>query len=423
MKLIHYTLRNLWIPLFTIFAIWGSIFYGMILHEVEDETNDSLVNYKEIIIRSVLADSTLLKDHVDIMTRYYIREVPKEKARLDNDIFYDSNVYIELEGEYEPVRVLHTYFMTADHVYYELKIETSTLEKEDMIETIVGSMAILYLLLIGCILMVFHRAFHKSFAPLYKLLSWLKQFHVGKEYIPLNNPTRINEFVILNKEIEESSLRSIELYKKQKQFVENASHELQTPLAVCMNKLELLSEDSNCTEKQLEAISGLHQTLHNIIRLNKSLLLLSRIENKQFPDSSEIYFNQLIKDQLEDICGLYEHKSIHLYINDCEQLVYTMNRSLATTLTLNLIKNAFVHNRQNGDIHIRITRHSLTVANTGTAKELDSTHMFDRFSRQTTEKNSTGLGLAIVKSISDLYNLQITYSYENERHQFKLTFH
>lgn len=108
MKLIHYTLRNLFVPILVIFAAWGCVFCLMILHEVEDETNDSLENYKEIIIRSALADSTLLKDHVDIMTRYYIREVPESEAKLDKDEFYDTTVYIEIEQEYEPVRALRT---------------------------------------------------------------------------------------------------------------------------------------------------------------------------------------------------------------------------------------------------------------------------------------------------------------------------
>ena len=129
MKLIHYTFRNLSIPLLIILTAWACCFYFVIMHEIDDETNDSLENYKEIIIKSVLADSTLLRDHVDIMTKYYIREVPEAEAELDKDEFFDSTTYIEIEMEYEPVRVLRTWFMTSDRKYYELTIETSTLEK------------------------------------------------------------------------------------------------------------------------------------------------------------------------------------------------------------------------------------------------------------------------------------------------------
>lgn len=67
MKLLHYTLRNLLVPLLALFLGWGCLFYVMILHEIDDETDDSLENHKALIIRSALADSTLLKDHIDIL--------------------------------------------------------------------------------------------------------------------------------------------------------------------------------------------------------------------------------------------------------------------------------------------------------------------------------------------------------------------
>ncbi len=238
MKLLHSTLRDLFIPILVIFAAWGCVFCLVILHEVEDETNDSLENYKEIIIRSALADSTMLKDHVDIMTRYYIREIPEDEAKLDKDEFYDTTVYIEIEQEYEPVRALRTCFMTKDHRFYELTLELSTLEQEDMIRAIIWSMAVLYIVLISCILFVIHRGFKKSLRPLYRLLGWLKDFQVGKDNPTLDNPTPIEEFRILNDTVQESAGQSDRLYNKQKQFVENAAHELQTPLAVCKDKLE-----------------------------------------------------------------------------------------------------------------------------------------------------------------------------------------
>ena len=90
-----------------------------------------------------------------------------------------------------------------------------------MIETIIWSMAVLYIALISCILFVIHRGFKKSFKPLYKLLSWLKSFQVGKYNPPLNNPTPIEEFKILNETVQESVNQSDKLYNKQRHFVEN----------------------------------------------------------------------------------------------------------------------------------------------------------------------------------------------------------
>lgn len=421
MKLIQYTFRNLSVPLFFILTIWAGCFYFVILNEIDDETNDSLENYKEIIIKTVLADSTLLHDHLDIMTKYYIREVPETEAKLNQDEFFDSTIYVEIEMEYEPVRVLRTWFMTSNQKFYELTINTSTLEKEDMIETILISIIVLYILLLCCILLVTHLVFKSSFHPLYTLIRWLKEYRLGKKHTPLDNATKVEEFNILNLAISETIRRSTEMYNQQKQFVENASHELQTPLAICMNKLELLSENPDCTEAQLSEIEGIYHTLRGIIKMNKSLLLLSRIDNKQFPDTSEICINQIINKLLPDFKDMYEYKNIQIFYTENGTLTYTMNDSLASTLITNLLKNAFVHNNPNGTIQITISNHTLIVANSSTSPELNGKTLFNRFEKQTGRKDSSGLGLAIVKSITSLYRIKIKYVYDN-LHQFILTF-
>ena len=421
MKLIHYTFRNLSIPLLIILTAWACCFYFVIMHEIDDETNDSLENYKEIIIKTVLADSTLLHDHVDIMTKYYIREVPESEADLDKDEFFDSTTYIEIEMEDEPVRVLRTWFMTADRKYYELTIETSTLEKEDMAEAIFVSIIILYVSLLCCILLVSHFVFKSSFRPLYTLVKWLKEYRPGKQQAPLVNQTKVEEFKILNQAIQTATNRSTEMYNQQKQFVENASHELQTPLAICMNKLELLSENPDCTEEQLSEIAGINHTLRGIIKMNKSLLLLSRIDNKQFPDTSEIDFNKLIYKYLPDFEDMYEYKNIHVTYTETSTLIYTMNESLASTLLSNLLKNAFIHNIESGSIAISVTGRTLTISNSSESTGLNEATLFNRFEKQTHKKESTGLGLAIVKSIISIYGIDIKYEY-NGLHKFILTF-
>ena len=421
MKLIHYTFRNLSIPLLIILTAWACCFYFVIMHEIDDETNDSLENYKEIIIKTVLADSTLLHDHVDIMTKYYIREVPESEADLDKDEFFDSTTYIEIEMEDEPVRVLRTWFMTADRKYYELTIETSTLEKEDMAEVIFVSIIILYVSLLCCILLVSHFVFKSSFRPLYTLVKWLKEYRPGKQQAPLINQTKVEEFKILNQAIQTATNRSTEMYNQQKQFVENASHELQTPLAICMNKLELLSENPDCTEEQLSEIAGINHTLRGIIKMNKSLLLLSRIDNKQFPDTSEIDFNKLINKYLPDFEDMYEYKNIHVTYTETGTLIYTMNESLASTLLSNLLKNAFIHNIENGSIAISVTGRTLTISNSSESTGLNEATLFNRFEKQTHKKESTGLGLAIGKSIISIYGIDIKYEY-NGLHKFILTF-
>ena len=116
------------------------------------------------------------------------------------------------------------------------------------------TIVILYVTLLICILIVSEVVFRKSLTPFYKLLNWLNQFTLGGKNLPLDNPTKIKEFRRLNETILKMTRRNEEMYSQQKQFIENASHELQTPLAICRNKLELLAERPDCTEGQLEEI-------------------------------------------------------------------------------------------------------------------------------------------------------------------------
>lgn len=422
MKLLHYTFRNLSVALGIVLLLWAVFFYIQIIGEVEDETDDSLEYYKERIIQQALVDPAMLTDHLDIMSKYYIREVPAHEADLSADERYDSSIYSEAEMEYVPVRVLSTYFRTADGRYYHLTVTTSTLEKDDLVEAIFRSIVLLYLVLLGCVLAVTHWVFRKSLRPFYQLIDWLKRFKLGKENPPLDNPTRIAEFRILNRTIQETTRRHEELYIRQKEFVENAAHELQTPLAVCLNKLELLSENPACSESQLQEIAGLQRTLGAVVKLNKTLLLLSRIENKQFPDTHPVELNGMAERIAGDLSELYEHKRIGLSIEATAALVYRMNESLAATLLTNLIKNAFIHNRPGGFVEIVLTADAFVIRNSSPAETpLDIEKLFDRFGARNPGSDSTGLGLALVKAIAAFYSLDFRYRYVN-CHEFKITF-
>lgn len=422
MKLVNYTVRNLIVPMLIVFTVWGCVFCLLLLNEVKDETDNTLLNYKEFIIQSTVSDSTFPNENIDILTSYHIREVPAEEADLDMVEFYDSSVYVEFDEEQAPVRALRTYFRTKDNRYHELVIEISTLGQDEMITTSIWGMIVLYILMIGCIMAVMQRGFKKCFRPLYNLLDWLKNFNVGKTNTPLDNPTGIDEFKILNEAAQESADRSINLYNRQKEFVGNAAHELQTPLAICMNKLELLNENPDCTEDLLQEMAGLHRTLSGIIRLNKSLLLLSRIENRQFPDAREICFNRLVSSMTDELNDIYENKNLQVRIDGQATLIHSMNESLAATLTINFLKNAYIHNVNGGRIEITIRSKQLTIANTGSDNPLDINRLFARFARQSDHKESTGLGLAIAKSIAALYSIRIDYNYEDGMHIFVLIF-
>lgn len=422
MQLIHYTLRNLTLVLLLVVTFWAGLFYFRIIDEVHDETDDSLKNYSHIIVKRAMADTTVIYGNTqDIMTKYIIAELSESKAKQYREHFTDSVMFIEEELEFEPVRVFKTAFKTDNGRYYELKVLTSILEKDDLQEAIFQWVVGLYIILIISILIVSKIVFKKSLQPLYKLLEWLNHFTLGSPNRPLNNPTKVKEFKILNKTITEMVRRNEDVFIQQKQFIENASHELQTPLAICLNKLEFLSESPELTELQLEELSEIHQTMSRAIKLNKSLLLLSRIENLQFRQEKDVEINPIVRNILSDLNDIYENKEINVSFEEKASLTIQANESLIVTLVTNLLKNAWIHNEKGGSVEVKITTNELLISNSCGRKALDPEKIFDRFYHTPNKEDSSGLGLAIVKSIVNLYGIKIDYYFDGQHH-FRLLF-
>lgn len=420
MKLIHYTLGRLAVVVLVMMAFWSVFFYFQIMEEVHDETDDRLKDYQKTIIKQALRDSTLLRNHVDILTRYYVREIPEKEGKHYREKFLTTEILNEYEMDDEPVRVLKTAFRTDNGRYYELTVMTSTLEEDDILESIFRSIVYLYLATVIGMLIVSHLVFRKSLRPFYRLMQWLDGFTVGRKNEILESNTRVTEFRRLNRAISEMAERNKTVFEEQKQFIENASHELQTPLAVCRNKLELLAENSACTEEQLKEIGEIHQVIGRIIRLNKSLLLLSRIENRQFTDTKDVIFNFLLRKTADDFRDIYVHRKLQIEIFEKGNFECFINEMLAEVLVTNLLKNAVIHSPDEAKVEVNIDTREIVFSNDAVGGALSKERIFRRFYHAGNKKTeSTGLGLAIVKSITEIYNLEIIYEYDG-RHNFKL---
>ena len=232
-----------------------------------------------------------------------------------------------------------TIFETDDGRFMELVVYKPTIEKFDLRKAILGWIVFLYVLLLFAILTVNGLVFQRNMKPLYRLLHWLEQYRLGGRNKPLDNKTGISEFRKLNEATITFAERSEKLYEQQKLFIGNASHEMQTPLAICRNRLEMLMDDETLTERQLSELMKTHHTLENLTRLNKSLLLLCKIENHQFSEEKEICLNEMLELYLEDYKEVYayRHISVTVRIESCFRLM--MNESLASVLLTNLLKN------------------------------------------------------------------------------------
>jgi signal transduction histidine kinase len=401
---------------------WAFIFYINMIDEVHDSIDDGLDNSKLLIIHEASLDSTVLIQQSFDEGNYAIHKITEQKALNHFDLYKDTLMYMENEDDLEPVRLLTTVFEAKENEFYQLKVISSMVEEDDLIEDLFYSLLWLYLILIATILIINTLVLRSMWKPFFRFLEQLSQFKLGKNEQVQPVQSKVAEFQLLNKVVTEVLESNIRSFHNQKQLIENASHELQTPLAIALSKLQLMADNPELSAEVVTEIFQTIETLERLTRLNKSLLLLSKIENKQFLNEEEVHFNELIREVLEDFQDQIEFKELEVVLLSESELNAQMNPELARILITNLIKNAIRHNIKKGKIEIRITNSSLQISNSGSDKALDPNKVFQRFHKESNDQSSTGLGLAIVKSIVDISGYQISYAYAVSIHQFTVKF-
>lgn len=421
MKLFHLVLWRISLALIVVLTVWAGFFYMAVVEEVNDEVDDTLEDYSEGLIIRALSGEDMPTASNGSNNQYYLYEVSESYAASHPQITYrDEMVFITEKSETEPARVLITIFRTEDERYMELVVYTPTIEKLDLLRAILGWIIFLYVLLLLIILSINIWVFRKNMKPLYVLLKWLDTSQLGKKNEPLENTTKITEFRKLNAATMAFAERGEKLFEQQKTFIGKASHEMQTPLAICRNRLEMLMEDETLTEHQLNELIKTHQTLENLTRMNRSLLLLCKIENGQFVDTRSVCLNDILAHYLDDYKEVYAYRNITVTVTTDSSFCVEMNDSLVSVLVTNLLKNSFVHNIDGGFIYIKITANTFEISNTG-EKPLDRERIFERFYQGQKKEGSTGLGLALVDSICKANHLKIDYTYVENRHIFTIS--
>lgn len=420
MKLTHRIVVRISLILTILLLVWAVVFYVRMVEEINDEVDDSLEDYSELIIIRSLSGEVLPSKDNGSNNQYFLQELSAEQAAVVPKIAYsDSMVYIEVKNETEPARILKTVFQDDNENYYCLTVSTPTFEKEDLIASILLWIVVLYALLLVSIVLVVSGLFRSSLKPLYTLLNWLDNYKLGKSNEPLRNDTSIKEFRKLNEAAIRYSDRSEQLFEQQKQFIGNASHEMQTPLAICQNRIEILLEEENLTFAQQQELAKIHHTITHISRMNKSLLLLSKIDNGQYLDKINVNTNEVLGNLICEYSEVFSYKNIRVDYQQRSVLVFHMSDMLSKILLSNLLKNCYVHTPDQGILKIVIEDNFLLFSNSGTSA-LDREQIFERFYQGTKRENSTGLGLSIVNSICKLEGLKVDYYFENNFHNFKI---
>lgn len=312
----------------------------------------------------------------------------------------------------------------------------------DLEEDVITGMMIQYLL-IFCVITIamfvtMRFATKKLWEPFDDTLKKAEQFNLAQNDVPQFEQTDIQEFARLNHSLQQLMTKDKETYRIQKEFTENASHELQTPLAIIRSKLDLLMQE-NLGESEMQLVSDLYDLTMRMGHLNRNLLLLAKIENAQYTTLQEVDVNEMLSESLPLYEALqngaklklieYQGKQASDYSEsstphqDEHHLKVQANSILLECLLKNLIVNAIRHSSSNGEIQIRIGEKSLTVSNEAAdGKPLDSKTLFCRFRPGEDRQKGNGLGLAIVKAICDFHHWNVEYHFEEGKHQFKIIY-
>lgn len=380
---------------------------------IEYRTEEFSISYlPDLLIEDIPKWNKFNEDLVilDFNEKYLLNQIKQEeffsKAEKHN-IFY---------------RVLYTE-ISIENTPYILAAKVPMIESHDLLSMLITQYGVIFFILIISLSLVYLHISKRLWKPFYNTLDKIEHFSLESGNEPKFDHTNLREFLRLNEQLTKLINENLSIYKKQKEFVENASHELQTPLAVFQSQIDTLLQQPDLTEKEMDIIQSLYSTSSRMTRLNKNLLLLAKMDNDQFEQRANMDFVKVLYGQLSPLRELAESNGIKVLVDTNTTFNVYSNEILLESLITNLIVNAIRHNIDgNGKIHIRVDDGIFSISNTGQKNNLNADKIFRRFSRTSEEKKGNGLGLSIVQQICKLHGWHISYDYKIEEHLFTVVF-
>ncbi len=400
-------------------VVSGLYIYDQVCEEVRDEIDEELQNRKLEILASLPAQG--LPENSILKADFRIEPISHSEYKKLKEHYEDVEIYELIEKEVEPHRQLVTRFKHQGN-YYRLAIETSLLDLEDMGEVITRSTAWVcagLVLLAFLINLILQKRLWRSF---YQTLDQLHHFRVDRQDRLELPQSSIQEFQELTQAVSTLAEVNRKSYQQQKQFVENASHEIQTPLAIALNQTEQLIQNPDLKEEDAVTIGLLNEQLERLSALNKALLLITKINNQQFGERETVELNPMVIRLVSECEFLAGDKQLKVQLENEESIILQANHTLVEILVRNLVRNAYLHTPENGSIHIRMSTSQLEIRNTAKAIEGKTEALFNRFTKQSTHRQSLGLGLSIVKSVCDAYGYQPEISSADDEFIIRIQF-
>jgi signal transduction histidine kinase len=401
------------------FIIVAPLFYFISEKLYLDNADESLILRKYLFTHNSLP--ILKESDIPIWNKFNpdIKILPDKGIKKDTLFF--TSYFEDLDKEYESFRELNAPIFI-DHKPYTFSARINMLASYNLMLSIALLFIILLLFLLIGLYFINKRFSYSLWKPFYKTLDQIEHYKIDKNKEPRFENSDIEEFQRLNKSLKKLIRKNAAIYKNQHEFIENAAHELQTPIAVFKGKLDILMQRSDITKGQSELLESLNNSISALGKLNKNLLFLSKIDKPSFEEISKVSVKKVIQQQLDFFTEQSLKKDIQIHTKLENDVIVNANKGLVEVLISNLFLNAIQHNIPQGKIIILLSEDGLNISNTGNLTAIKPEDLFNRFSKSGSSVKGNGLGLAIVKKITDLYHWNISYIYSNETHLFSVIF-
>ncbi len=415
MKLLQKTNRYYLVFSAILFLIAGGLLYFILTTIVDEEVSEKLTENKNRIIQHLTKGEAIFQ----LPPVIEIEELQAPQSATFS--IKDTMLYDPIQQEPDLFREVNS-VETINNKTYRIIVRQVILEPHDYYTSIGLAMVIVMTLLLLGLFLLNKEISRKLWKPFYENLNTLKSFSLQEDRFINLKPADIKEFQELNTALEKLTEKVRSDYQAQKEFTENASHEMQTPLAIIQAKLELLLQSDNINEEQAGQIKSAYSAVQRLSKLNEALLLLTKIDNRQFVQNDNISIFSEIEKQLTNFEDFISAKNLHVSKNIENEITVTSGSFYIETLLSNIISNSIKHNLQNGKIKIELENKTLTISNTGKPLSIQPEKLFERFSKADASSTSLGLGLAIIKRICESSGWQISYIIQEEWHILKINF-
>ena len=415
MKLIEKTTLYYLSYISFIFSMGTVLFYFLIRNVLFSGIDAALHQEKSQLIENLKYEKKFEELH---STENIFIEKTHESRTYEK---YDFIKVYENDQKQVTYRELESVFRHGDQ-FYKIYVRQPLEEEEELISSLLPVEIVLFLILLAGVLLISRIVSNKVWSPFYSLLDRVRDYNINLNRTISYQNSDIDEFNDLSNSIERMTNKIYRDYVSQKEFNENSSHELQTPLAIIRNKLELLIQSKNLTEEDMVIIQTIFDAVNRLTHLNKGLILLSKIDNNQYVTYETVNIKKLLEDSVVAFEGLIAEKDLKVNITIRDEVKLNVNPVLIEALLYNLISNSIKHNISEGILNFELTTDHLKIVNTGKPLSENAELMFERFRKHSESETSVGLGLSIVKKICDLFNFKVDYTNNGTLHTTILSF-